>query len=126
MKIYIVDDASFIRILCRYHLTKAGYQIVGESHEGDTALVEILATQPDCVIVDLALPHKSGAEIIKEVQRQYPHIQFLIITALDKDILQLTEPNLSYAEYIRKPFEADSLLAAVQRIEKGSERKKYA
>ncbi len=125
VKIYIVDDASFIRILCRYHLSKAGYTIIGESFEGDTALSEILASQPDCVIVDLALPLKSGAEIIKRVQEQYPHIQFVIITALDKDVLDMTEPDLGYSEYLCKPFEAADLIKAVKKVEKGLVRKDH-
>lgn len=125
VKIYIVDDASFICILCRYHLSKAGYSIIGESFDGNTAQAEILASQPDCVIVDLALPLKSGAEIIKNVQAQYPHIQFIIITALDKDILDTTEPELGYSEYLRKPFEAADLIRSVKKVEKGLVRKSH-
>lgn len=125
VKVYIVDDASFIRMICRYHLTKAGHQIIGESHEGDTALIEILAMQPDCVLVDLSLPQKSGAEIMMDVQQKYPQIQFIVVSALDEDILRTTAPDVGYASYIRKPFEAADLMAAVEKVEKSLERRKH-
>lgn len=112
-------------MICRYHLTKAGHEIVGESHEGDTALIEILAMQPDCVLVDLSLPHKSGAEIMREVQMKYPQIQFIVVSALDEDILQTTAPDVGYSSYIRKPFEGSELIDAVSKVEKGMERKKH-
>jgi DNA-binding response OmpR family regulator len=125
VKVYIVDDASFIRMICRYHLTKAGHQIIGESHEGDTALIEILAMQPDCVLVDLSLPQKSGAEIMQEVQQKYPQIQFIVVSALDEDILKATAPDVGYASYIRKPFEASDLMSAVEKVEKSLVRQKH-
>lgn len=125
VKIYIVDDASFIRMICRYHLTKAGHDIVGESHDGETALAEILAIQPECVLVDLSLPSKSGAEIMSEVQKKYPHIQFIVITALDKDIMALTAPDVGYAAYLRKPFEGADLVKAVESLQVVPGRRKY-
>ncbi len=103
-------------MICRYHLTKAGHEIIGESHDGETALIEILAMQPECVLVDLSLPRKSGAEIMTEVQSTFPHIQFIVITALDKDILKLTAPDVGYAAYIRKPFEGADLVKAVESL----------
>jgi YesN/AraC family two-component response regulator len=125
VKIYIVDDASFIRMICRYNLVKAGYQIIGESHEGDTALVEIMAMQPNCVLVDMALPNKSGAEIIKEVRASYPHIQFIVISALDEDFVKKMHPDLVYSGYVRKPFEAQDLLNCVKKIEQNAETRKH-
>lgn len=125
VKIYIVDDASFIRMICRYHLTKAGYEIIGETHDGDTALLEILAMQPDCVLMDLSLPSKSGAEVMSEVQQKYPQIQFIVLSALDEDFLKQTAPDMGYSWYIRKPFEAEELLKAVKKIDQGMEKRKH-
>ena len=125
VKIYIVDDASFIRMICRYHLSKAGHEIVGESHDGETALTEILAIQPECVVVDLSLPSKNGAEIMKDVQAKYPNIQFIVVTALDKDIMALTAPDVGYAAYIRKPFEGAELVNAVASLQAAPVGRKY-
>lgn len=125
MKVYIVDDASFIRLICRYHLSAAGYQIVGEAFDGNMAEQEIQALQPDCVLMDLALPGKSGGEVMRDVQARFPQIQFVVVSALDEDILKHTYPDVSYAEYVRKPFEANDLVEAVGRAISKTERKHH-
>ena len=125
MTVYIVDDASFIRLICRYHLTAAGFEIIGEAFDGLIAEQEIQALQPDCVIMDLALPNKNGADVIRDVQAKFPHIEFVVLSALDEDMLRATAPDLVYSDYIRKPFEAEELVGAVQRATAKAERKQH-
>lgn len=125
MKIYIADDASFIRMISRYHVTKAGHEVVGETHDGETAIVEIVAIQPDCVLMDLSMPNKNGAEVIMEVSKNYPQIEFIIVSALDEDVLRSHYPDVGYAVYVKKPFEAEDLLKALKKIEKNQEKQKH-
>ena len=117
MKIYIVDDASFIRIICRYHIEKAGFEIVGEAYDGQQAIDARCKLQPDCVVVDLALPNKSGIEVMREVQKDFPHIQFLVISALDKDVLDRAGNDVEYASFLAKPFEGSELVERLVTIQ---------
>jgi len=117
MKIYVVDDASFIRIICRYHLTRAGYDLIGETHDGDIALQEIQTLQPDCVVMDLALPSRSGVDVMRELQDKFPQIHFLVITALDRDIFDQIGSDIRVSGFLTKPFEGEDLVHEVQRIE---------
>jgi two-component system chemotaxis response regulator CheY len=125
MKIYIVDDASFIRIICRYHLTKAGYEVIGEAHDGEVAMQEIQSLQPDCVIMDLALPNKNGTEIMRGLQDIFPQIHFLVITALDRDIFDQSSADIRVSGFLTKPFEGSELLDQVRRIEKQLEKVRH-
>jgi two-component system chemotaxis response regulator CheY len=125
MKVFIVDDASFVRLICRYHLSGAGFQIIGEAFDGLTAESEIQATQPDCVIMDLALPEKNGAEVMRDVQAKFPQIQFVVVSALDEEILKQTAPDVVYAEFVKKPFEAAELVDAVRRAIAKTEQKHH-
>lgn len=114
MKVYIVDDTAFIRILCRYHLTKAGFEVIGESNDGAEAIDQITSLQPDCVIVDLALPTKNGVEVMSAIQSQFPHIQFIILSALDEDVMRAYKTQVQYHTYLVKPFEEKQLISAVK------------
>lgn len=125
MKVYLVDDASFIRLICRYHLTRAGFEILGEAHEGHKAEEEIRALQPDCVIMDMALPGKNGMEIMRDVQQQFPQIQFIVVSALDKDIIDATANGVTYSSFLAKPFEGADLVAAVQAVKAATEKKRH-
>lgn len=125
MKIYVVDDASFIRIICRYHLTRAGYDIIGETHDGEVALQEIQTLQPDCVIMDLALPNKNGVEIMRELQDKFPQIHYLVITALDKDVFEQTGSDIRVSGFLTKPFEGEDIVKLVRQIDQQLGKKQH-
>lgn len=122
MKVYIVDDTAFIRILCRYHLTKAGFEVIGESYDGAEAIEQIIALQPDCVIVDLALPSKNGVEVMATIQAQFPQIQFIVISALDEDVMEAHKSQVHYHTYLVKPFEEHQLIAAVKAVQENNKK----
>jgi two-component system, response regulator YesN len=102
-----------------------GFEVVGEAYDGLQAEQEIQALQPDCVIMDLALPSKNGAEVIRDVQAKFPHIQFVVVSALDEDMLKSQAPEITYSDYIKKPFEAKTLIDAVKRAIAKTEHKKH-
>jgi two-component system, chemotaxis family, chemotaxis protein CheY len=125
MKIFIVDDASFIRIICRYHLNKAGYEIIGETHDGEEAFQQIQALQPDCVIMDLALPNRNGVEVMRSLQDVFPQIHFIVVTALDRDIFDKTASDIRVSGFLTKPFEGEDLINQVKGVEKQLERESH-
>lgn len=125
MKVYIVDDTSFVRIICRYHLEKAGFEIVGEAYDGLLALKEIQALQPECVIMDLALPGMNGVQIMREIQADFPQIKFLVISALDKEIFERTADDLHYEGFMAKPFDGNDLVNRLVAIKNSQKEKDH-
>lgn len=125
MNVFIVDDASFIRILCRHYVQKAGYSVVGEAYDGLLALEDISLKQPDCVIMDLALPGMNGIEIIKSINKDYPQIQFIIISALDEAFCAESLSDIHYVEFLTKPFDVKQINQALHQAEKNMEKRKH-
>lgn len=113
MRVFVVDDASFIRILCRHYIQKAGYEVCGEAYDGAQALEDIRKTQPDCVIMDLALPSINGVDIMKKINREYPHIQFVVVSSLDKNFCDTRLESVEYLQFLTKPFEPEHLKKAL-------------
>ncbi len=125
MNVYVVDDASFIRILCRHYAQKAGFPVIGEAFDGQVALEEISAKQPDCVIMDLALPTINGIDIMKRVNESFPHIQFIVISALDEDFCQSQLQGVKYGNFLTKPFTAERLMQALHEAASLLEKKNH-
>jgi len=113
MRVFVVDDASFIRILCRHYIQKAGYTVCGEAYDGAQALEDIRKTQADCVIMDLALPSINGADIMKKINREYPQIQFIVVSSLDKNFCDTRLEEVQYLQFLTKPFEPEDLKKAL-------------
>jgi DNA-binding NarL/FixJ family response regulator len=63
MTLLIVDDHRSFRDAARRVLESAGFEVVGEAADGETALAAISALRPDIVLLDVQLPDIDGFEV---------------------------------------------------------------
>ena len=63
MTLMIVDDHRSFRDAARRVLESAGFEIVGEAADGESALEAIPALRPDVVLLDVQLPGIDGFEV---------------------------------------------------------------
>lgn len=110
MKIMIVDDSSFIQLVCRQALEKSGYQVVAEAYDGLEAIEKAEQTQPDLVIMDIALPKKNGFEATVMILELNPKIKVLAISAVDEDWIREKAIQSGCFDFLGKPFETIELL----------------
>ena len=79
--VYIVEDSDSIRARLVEMLGEvAGLRIVGEAESADSAVVGILSTRPDAVVLDAHLVRSSGLDVLRQVHRQVPEILFIVLT----------------------------------------------
>ena len=67
-KILVVDDDANICELLRLYLKKEGYETVICSN-GEKALEEFAAEQPDLAILDIMLPKVDGMTVCREIRK---------------------------------------------------------
>jgi DNA-binding NarL/FixJ family response regulator len=63
MTLFIVDDHRSFREAARRVLETAGFNVVGEAADGESALDAIGQLRPDVVLLDVALPGIDGFEV---------------------------------------------------------------
>lgn len=66
--ILVVDDDPTTRALARAAVEKAGFAVV-EAEHGQQAIDVALATRPDCLLLDVEMPHVDGIEICKAMRQ---------------------------------------------------------
>lgn len=67
----IADDADDIRMLLRMQLSAdARFTVVGEAADGQEALELIDASEPDLLVLDLAMPRMDGLEVLSQLQQR--------------------------------------------------------
>jgi len=85
-KILIVDDESILRNglkhMCNWE--KEGFEIVGESSNGNEALEIIEKERPNIVITDIVMPEMNGIELTKKIKDNYPEIKVLILSSFSE------------------------------------------
>ena len=101
MRVFIADDAAFIREFMKSLFKKMGAQVVGEAENGEEVLQRLPRTLPDLLVMDVVMPLMSGKDALKILRPQYPHIKVLICTTLALDVA--LDPKLFDAR-LNKPF----------------------
>ncbi len=125
MKVMIVDDSSFIQLVCRQALEKSGYQVVAEAYDGEEAVELAKNTQPDFVIMDIALPKKNGFEATLAIHEILPKAQVLGISAVDEDWIRDKAIESGCFDFLAKPFETLELIDIFDKVKASIGELKY-
>lgn len=80
-RVLIVDDIPQVCAELRTLLPLAGdIEIVGEAGNGQEAIRQAAALQPDVVLMDLEMPVMSGYEAIRQIKIQSPGCRVIALT----------------------------------------------
>ena len=113
--ILVVDDQTDLRQLTADLLSCNGYDVVQASH-GREAIAKLSEHSPDLVVLDLNMPIMDGwqfrAEQLRLPDGRLTAIPVLLLTGEDRPDDQIR--TLKAVGFIKKPFDADELLAAIQ------------
>lgn len=110
--ILIVEDEMRLRELVQRYLVQAGFQ-VAQAADGQSALAQARAVQPDLIILDLMLPGLDGLEVCRQV-RAFSQAYILMLTAKAEEIDRVVGLEAGADDYLVKPFSPRELVARVR------------
>ena len=114
-KILVVDDSGMSRRTLRRILEPAGHQ-VSEAEDGIAALEQYFVDKPDLVLLDLTMTGMYGIEVLSRLREMDSQARVIIASAdIQSSTRSLVEQGGASA-YINKPFAAEHVLAAVNRV----------
>lgn len=110
-KILIVEDDEKLRNELEIFLNNNGYE--AESLKSfDNTIEDILAINPNLILLDINLPGTDGEYVCKEIRKK-SDIGIIIITSRDNEIDELLSINYGADHYVTKPFNIQILLAKI-------------
>ena len=86
-------------------------EIVAECANGFEAVKVVSELQPDVLILDVQMPKLNGFEVLELVGRD---VAVVFVTAYDQYAIRAFEVHA--VDYLLKPFSADRLAAAIDRV----------
>lgn len=105
MKFYIVDDVrGIVKVLDRIIEEKKLGEVIGFSTDAMSAEAEIIAKEPDIVLVDLLMPIKDGIKIVSDVKVARPNIRFVMISQVSNKEMVSEAYNAGIEFFISKPI----------------------
>src|SRR5438270_10945341 len=107
------DDPDLLRLLS-IRLKANGYGVTAVE-SAQKALASIAASRPDLVLTDLRMENMDGMALFHEMQAAYPGLPVIILTAHGSIPEAVAAVKRGVFGYLTKPYDADDLLAHVQR-----------
>lgn len=130
MKFYILDDLlASVKVLENIIETADLGEVVGTSTDSEKAVSDILAKNPDIVLVDLLMPKKDGITVVNEISKVNNSISFIMVSQVaDKAMIEeayhsgieffITKPNnrIEIEKVIKNVIEKRNMASALEGI----------
>jgi DNA-binding response OmpR family regulator len=113
LKILVVEDDPGVQTLLNRILSRRGFAVECAC-DGAEALNRLAAHSYDVVLLDLAMPKVSGIDVLRRLEedgRADLFSRIIVVTAASTREIA----RLSRVKVLRKPFDLDELMAAINR-----------
>lgn len=115
----VEDDPPIARMLI-LELGRLGYAMLAVGTASD-ALVQAKAWAPSLMLLDLGLPDRDGAEVLREMRARGDTLPVICLTARDQPVERVGGLRAGADDYIVKPFDISELDARIRAVLRRSE-----
>ncbi|MCC5988735.1 MAG: response regulator [Pararhodobacter sp.] len=119
-KILICDDEPHIRRLIELSLEELeaeGVELI-VTEDGEEALAEVRAQDPDLVILDVMMPKLNGFDVCEAIRKDAPARApyVLLLTSKGQEYDRQRGVSVGADRFMTKPFDPDVLVATAREI----------
>lgn len=114
-KILLVDDESAITTNLAPFLERSGYS-VSVASDGDEALKQIAAVNPDLIILDVLMPKVDGREVLRRLRTSGNWTPVILLTQVGEAIERAMALEEGADDYLNKPFDPHELIARIRAV----------
>jgi len=113
--VLICDDNDAMRALLGAIVNNnVGMRVVGEAADGNEVVVQATRLQPSVILLDLAMPVRSGLEALPELRRVAPDARIIVFSGFAGTIVAEEVIALGAAGYLEKGADPDTIVATIE------------
>ena len=113
--VLITDDEPLVRKSLKETLRYQGYNVT-TAKDGVQALEILKNYSVDILMTDMKMPNLGGIDLLKQVKKQYPRTQVVLMSAYGQIETAVEAMRLGAAHYIEKPFEDFQITEMLKKI----------
>lgn len=115
-KVLVVDDSPTELAVMSSLLQNEGFEVI-TARDGDDALAKLDRDRPEVVLLDVIMPGKNGFSLCRAIRSSadYGRTPIILVTSKSQDSDRFWGLKQGANDYIVKPWDPPSLIAAVRR-----------
>jgi DNA-binding NarL/FixJ family response regulator len=120
IRVILADDHAIVLDgLKRLFDSDSGFAVIACCRDGDGAVQAVQSQDADVLVLDMAMPGRSGLEVLRELERAPSRCRIVLLTAAisDEDLAEAVQ--LGAQGLVLKESEPDTLLDCVRRVHLG-------
>lgn len=115
VRLLICDDYEPIRTMVRALVeVRPGLAVVGEAANGEEAVAEAARLQPDVILLDLAMPTKTGLQALQEIARVATGAKVIIFSGFSSASVARDVLDFGAVSYLQKGASPDAIIGAIE------------
>jgi DNA-binding NarL/FixJ family response regulator len=116
----LVDDQNLIRQGLKALLElEPDLSVVGEAENGAVAIECVRSLEPNVVLMDIRMPVMDGVTATREICRQFPNVNILVLTTFDDDTYVSAAIECGAKGYLLKDTPSEEIAAAIRAVDRG-------
>lgn len=120
IRVLVCDDHDPFRQGLQIMLaTDPGLAVVGDAVDGQQAVTQAAALQPDVILMDLQMPRLNGLEATRRIVAASPHIRILILTMSDDTATVFHALQAGALGYILKGARKGNIIRSIHNVYHG-------
>jgi DNA-binding NarL/FixJ family response regulator len=120
IRVLIVDDHAVVREGLRTYLAlQEGIDVVGEAVDGEEALHQAAALNPDVILMDLVMPGRDGIGAMQELRARGATARVIVLTSFTDEERIMPAILAGAAGYLLKNVQPAELARAVRAAHAG-------
>ena len=80
MKVLLIDDSRTMRAIQRKILQSLGYEEIAEANDGVEGLSQVVAEEPELILVDWNMPNMDGLTFVRKLREARKDIPIIMVT----------------------------------------------
>jgi DNA-binding NarL/FixJ family response regulator len=115
--VLICDDSEALRALLRAVIgLRPSLRVVGEAGDGNAAIVEATRLQPDIILLDLAMPRRTGLEALPELRLVAPAAKIIVFSGFSTASVAEEVIELGAARYLSKGADPEAINDVIEEV----------
>jgi DNA-binding NarL/FixJ family response regulator len=115
--VLICDDNEPMRALLRVVVElRPSLRVVGEAADGHDAIREAERLQPDVILLDLAMPRRTGLEVLPELRRIAPEARVIVFSGFSTASVAEGALDLGAVRFLTKGADPEAINDAIEEV----------